>query len=62
MSEMIDRAVRVLRQQPNPEAAALGIIKEMRVPAPEMLAAAAALPKFSDPVIIWETMIRAAAK
>lgn len=59
---MINRAVRILRQQPNPEVAALDIIKEMRVPTPEMLAAAAALPKLSEPAIIWETMIRAAVK
>ena len=60
MAEMIDRATRAIRSANNPETAALAVIQEMRVPTPEMLAAAASLPKTAEASAVWEAMINAA--
>ena len=60
MSEMIDRTSRAIRSANDADAAALAVIQELRVPSPEMLAAAAALPKTATPSEVWETMLAAA--
>ena len=62
MGEMIDRAKRAIGEISDAEAAALAVIREMRVPTPEMLAAAANLPKTAGVSDIWEAMLNAAAK
>ena len=60
MSEMIERAKRAIGTANDPEGAALAVIQELRVPSPEMLAAAARLPRDAHPSEIWRAMVDAA--
>jgi hypothetical protein len=60
-NEMIDRAARAIRSANDPETAALAVLRELRVPSPEMLEAASNLPKTAGASDVWEAMITAAA-
>lgn len=60
MSEMVDRVKRAIKFAGDIDAAAVSVIEEMRVPTPEMLAAAARLPPAASPLDVWKAMILAA--
>lgn len=62
MGEMIDRAKYAIKQAIDPDAAVLAVIEAMKVPTPEMLAAAAKLPRTSEPSEIWLAMVDAATR
>lgn len=58
--EMVVRIKRVVQSDAGPDEIARNILREMRAPSPEMLAAAAALPPGARPAEVWEAMIAAA--
>lgn len=58
--EMADRVTTAIRSANSPEAAALDVLRAMSAPSPEMLVAAAKLPKTAEPGDVWDAMITAA--
>ena len=60
MTEMSDRLKRVIAAAGKADDAVKAVIWEMRTPSPEMLSAAAALPRTATPLELWEVMLGAA--
>lgn len=56
MSEMADRLKRVIEAGGDAQA----VLRELRVPSPEMSTAAAALPRAATLLELWEAMVDAA--